>query len=90
MACTAFTRTQPSVAATNVEELLALARSAAGPAQLRFVGQSSNQLACEMLKVMGRVDFVHASAFRFATIGHSSPLKHATALGIEASPPRIS
>jgi tripartite-type tricarboxylate transporter receptor subunit TctC len=50
----------PSVAATNVEELLALARSRPGQLNCGSSGSgSSNQLACEMLKVTGHVDFVH-------------------------------
>jgi len=50
----------PSVAAVSVEELLALARARPGQLNCGSSGQnSSNHLACEMLKVMGRVDFVH-------------------------------
>jgi tripartite-type tricarboxylate transporter receptor subunit TctC len=50
----------PSVAATTVEELLALARSRPGQLNCGSSGSgSSNHLACEMLKVMGHVDFVH-------------------------------
>jgi tripartite-type tricarboxylate transporter receptor subunit TctC len=50
----------PSVAAGSVEELLALARARPGQLNCGSSGQnSSNHLACEMLKVMGHVDFVH-------------------------------
>jgi tripartite-type tricarboxylate transporter receptor subunit TctC len=50
----------PSVPAGNVEELLALARAKPGQLNCGSSGQnSSNHLACEMLKVMGHVDFVH-------------------------------
>ena len=50
----------PSVAAVSVEELLALARARPGQLNCGSSGQnSSNHLACEMLKVMGHVDFVH-------------------------------
>lgn len=52
--------THPSVAAANVEELLALARSRPGQLNCGSSGtSSSNHVACEMLKVMGHVDFVH-------------------------------
>jgi tripartite-type tricarboxylate transporter receptor subunit TctC len=52
--------THPSVAATNVEELLALARSRPGQLNCASSGSgSSNHLACEMLRIMGHVDFVH-------------------------------
>jgi len=50
----------PSVAASNVEELLALARSKPGQLNCGSSGAgSSNHLVCEMLKVMGNVDFLH-------------------------------
>lgn len=50
----------PSVAAGNVEELVALARSKPGQLNCGSPGNgSSNHLACEMLKVMGNVDFLH-------------------------------
>ena len=50
----------PSVAAGNVEEFLALARSRPGQLNCGSPGNgSSNHLACEMLKVMGDVDFQH-------------------------------
>jgi tripartite-type tricarboxylate transporter receptor subunit TctC len=50
----------PSVPASNVAELLALARAKPGQLNCGSSGQNnSNHLACEMLKVMGRVDFVH-------------------------------
>src|SRR5262249_37941255 len=50
----------PSVAADNLEELLALARAKPGQLNCGSSGQfGSNHLACEMLRVMGRVDFVH-------------------------------
>jgi tripartite-type tricarboxylate transporter receptor subunit TctC len=52
----------PSLPATNVEELLALARSRPGQLNCASSGAgSSNHLACEMLKVMGHVDFVHVA-----------------------------
>jgi tripartite-type tricarboxylate transporter receptor subunit TctC len=50
----------PSVAAANVEELVALARAKPGQLNCGSSGQgSSNHLACEMLKVLGHIDFVH-------------------------------
>ena len=50
----------PSVAANNVAELLALARAKPGQLNCGSSGHgSSNHLACEMLKVMGQVDFLH-------------------------------
>lgn len=50
----------PSVAANNVAELLALARARPGQLNCGSSGHgSSNHLACEMLKVMGQVDFLH-------------------------------
>jgi tripartite-type tricarboxylate transporter receptor subunit TctC len=50
----------PSVAATNVEELLAIARAKPGQLNCASSGSnSSNHLACEMLRVLGKVDFVH-------------------------------
>jgi tripartite-type tricarboxylate transporter receptor subunit TctC len=52
--------THPSVAATTVEELVALARAKPGQLNCGTPGSgSSNHLACEMLKVMGKVDFLH-------------------------------
>jgi tripartite-type tricarboxylate transporter receptor subunit TctC len=50
----------PTLAAANVEELLALARAKPGQLNCGTPGSgSSNHLACEMLKVMGKVDFLH-------------------------------
>ena len=50
----------PSVAASNVEELLAIARAKPGQLNCGSSGSnSSNHLACEMLRVLGKVDFVH-------------------------------
>ena len=50
----------PSVAASNVEELIALARAKPGQLNCGSSGNgSSNHLTCEMLKVMGNVDFLH-------------------------------
>jgi tripartite-type tricarboxylate transporter receptor subunit TctC len=50
----------PSFAATSVGELLALARARPGQLNCASSGSnSSNHLACEMLKVLGNVDFVH-------------------------------
>jgi tripartite-type tricarboxylate transporter receptor subunit TctC len=50
----------PSVAASNVEELVALARARPGQLNCGSSGAGgSNHLACELLKVMGHVDFVH-------------------------------
>jgi tripartite-type tricarboxylate transporter receptor subunit TctC len=50
----------PSLAATNVEELLAIARARPGQLNCGSSGSnSSNHLACEMLRVLGHVDFVH-------------------------------
>src|SRR4051812_18805267 len=52
----------PSLPVSNVEELLALARSRPGQLNCASSGAgSSNHLACEMLKVMGHVDFVHVA-----------------------------
>jgi len=50
----------PSVAASSVTELLALARARPGQLSCGSSGHgSSNHLACEMLKVLGHVDFLH-------------------------------
>lgn len=50
----------PSLAVANVDELLALARSRPGQLNCGSSGSnSSNHLACEMLKLLGHVDFVH-------------------------------
>ena len=50
----------PSVAATNVNELLALARARPGQLNCASPGTyTSNHLGCEMLKLMGKVDFLH-------------------------------
>ena len=50
----------PSLAAHNVEELLAIARAKPGQLNCGSSGSnSSNHLACEMLRVLGKVDFVH-------------------------------
>jgi len=50
----------PSVAAASLEELLALARARPGQLSCGSSGYGgSNHLACEMLKVMGQVDFLH-------------------------------
>ncbi|MPZ45288.1 MAG: tripartite tricarboxylate transporter substrate binding protein [Betaproteobacteria bacterium] len=50
----------PSVAATNVPELLALARARPGQLNCGSSGAgSSNHLACAMLDVLGQVDIVH-------------------------------
>ena len=50
----------PSLAANNVAELLALARARPGQLNCGSSGHgSSNHLACEMLKVLGHVDFLH-------------------------------
>jgi tripartite-type tricarboxylate transporter receptor subunit TctC len=52
----------PSVAASSVSELLALARAKPGQLNCGSSGYaSSNHLACEMLKVMGHVDFLHVA-----------------------------
>jgi len=49
-----------SVPATSVEELMAVARAKPGQLNCGSSGSgSSNHLACEMLKVMAGVDFVH-------------------------------
>jgi tripartite-type tricarboxylate transporter receptor subunit TctC len=50
----------PSLAALSVEELLAIARAKPGQLNCGSSGSnSSNHLACEMLRVLGKVDFVH-------------------------------
>src|SRR3954464_10519996 len=50
----------PGLPATNVEELLALARAKPGQLNCGSSGSnSSNHLACEMLKTLGHVNFVH-------------------------------
>ena len=50
----------PSVAAGNVEELMALARARPGQLNCGSSGSGgSNHLTCEMLKVTAGVDFVH-------------------------------
>lgn len=50
----------PAVAASNVGELIALARARPGQLNCGSSGHgSSNHLACEMLKVLGQVDFLH-------------------------------
>jgi tripartite-type tricarboxylate transporter receptor subunit TctC len=50
----------PSLAVSNVEEFLALARAKPGQLNCGSPGNgSSNQIACEMLKVMGDVNFQH-------------------------------
>jgi tripartite-type tricarboxylate transporter receptor subunit TctC len=81
----------PSVPASNVEELMAVARARPGQLNCASSGSgSSNHLACEMLKVMGGVDFVHVPfkgtspqmlgvvsgqvQFAFASIPTTSPL----------------
>ena len=52
--------THPSVAAANVEELVALARSRPGQLNCGSSGSSSsNHIACEMFRVLGHVEFVH-------------------------------
>lgn len=50
----------PSVAAANVGELLTLARAKPGQLNCASPGTgTSNHLGCEMLKMMGKVDFLH-------------------------------
>lgn len=50
----------PSLAAHTVDELIAIARAKPGQLNCGTPGAgSSNHLACEMLKVLGKVDFVH-------------------------------
>jgi tripartite-type tricarboxylate transporter receptor subunit TctC len=50
----------PSVGANNVEELLAVARAKPGQLNCASSGAgSSNHLACEMLRILGNVNFVH-------------------------------
>ena len=50
----------PSVPATNVNELMALARSRSGKMNCGSPGTgTSNHLGCELLKVMAKVDFLH-------------------------------
>jgi tripartite-type tricarboxylate transporter receptor subunit TctC len=50
----------PSVAATNVDELVALARAKPGQLNCASPGTgTSNHLGCEMLKVMASVNFLH-------------------------------
>lgn len=50
----------PSVAATNVNELIALARAKPGQLNCASPGTgTSNHLGCEMIKLMAKVDFLH-------------------------------
>jgi tripartite-type tricarboxylate transporter receptor subunit TctC len=50
----------PSVAASNVEELVTLARAKPGQLNCASPGTgTSNHLGCEMLKVMAKVNFLH-------------------------------
>lgn len=50
----------PTLAASNVDELVALARARPGELNCASSGSnSSNHLACEMLRVLGHIDFVH-------------------------------
>lgn len=50
----------PSVAATNVESLVALARSKPGQLNCASPGTgTSNHLGCEMIKVMTKAEFLH-------------------------------
>ena len=50
----------PAVPAANLEDLLALARARPGQLNCGSSGSnSSNHIACEMLRVLGNVDFVH-------------------------------
>lgn len=50
----------PGMAASTVEELLALARAKPGQLNCASPGTgTSNHLGCEMLKVLGRVNFLH-------------------------------
>jgi tripartite-type tricarboxylate transporter receptor subunit TctC len=50
----------PGVPATNVEELVALARAKPGQLNCASPGTgTSNHLGCEMLKVMAKVSFLH-------------------------------
>ncbi len=52
--------THPSVQATNVEQLVALARAKPGKLNCASPGTgTANHLGCELLKNMGKVDFVH-------------------------------
>lgn len=81
----------PSVGAGNVRELAAIARAKPGQLNCASSGSgSSNHLACEMLRVMAGVDFVHVPFkgsipqmlgvmsgqvhFAFASIPTTSPL----------------
>jgi tripartite-type tricarboxylate transporter receptor subunit TctC len=50
----------PSVPATNVQELIALARAKPGQLNCASAGTGTpNHLGCEMLKVLGKIEFVH-------------------------------
>jgi tripartite-type tricarboxylate transporter receptor subunit TctC len=50
----------PSVPATNVQELIALARAKPGQLNCASAGAGTpNHLGCEMLKAMAKVNFVH-------------------------------
>ena len=50
----------PSVAATSVQELIALARAKPGHLNCASAGTGTpNHLGCEMLKSMAKIDFVH-------------------------------
>ena len=59
----------PGVPATNVQELIALARAKPGQLNCASAGSGTpNHLGCEMLKAMAKVDFVHVP-YKGATQG---------------------
>lgn len=59
----------PSVPATNVQELIALARAKPGQLNCASAGAGTpNHLGCEMLKAMAKIDFVHVP-YKGATQG---------------------
>ena len=59
----------PSVPATNVQELIALARAKPGQLNCASAGSgTSNHLGCELLKSSAKVDFVHVP-YKGATPG---------------------
>ena len=68
----------PSVPATNVKELVALARARPGQLNCASPGTgTSNHLGCEMLKVLGKVDFLQSRVHAVVAGAREAPhLEH--------------